>query len=82
PNTVRKIVRLAAIESGARVVEVGPGLGSLTLGITEIGADVTAVEIDDRLAAELPVTAPAMLPDVFADPAHPRLRPVRSHALE
>lgn len=82
PNTVRKIVRLAGIESGARVVEVGPGLGSLTLGITEIGADVTAVEIDHRLAAELPATARAMQPDVFADPTHPRLRVVRSDALE
>ncbi|MFT4231948.1 MAG: rRNA adenine dimethyltransferase family protein [Leucobacter sp.] len=82
PNTVRKIVRLAGVEAGDRVIEVGPGLGSLTLGITEAGADVTAVEIDHRLAAELPQTARAMQPQIFADPEHPRLRVIRSDALE
>lgn len=82
PNTVRKIVRLAGVVEGDRVIEVGPGLGSLTLGITEAGADVTAVEIDHRLAAELPATARAMQPEIFADEAAPRLRVVRSDALE
>ncbi|QBE50372.1 16S rRNA (adenine(1518)-N(6)/adenine(1519)-N(6))-dimethyltransferase RsmA [Leucobacter triazinivorans] len=82
PNTVRKIVRLAGVREGDRVIEVGPGLGSLTLGITEAGAEVTAVEIDHRLAAELPSTARAMQPDIFADPARPRLHVVRSDALE
>ena len=62
PNTVRKIVRLAGVEAGDRVVEVGPGLGSLTLGLTEVGASVTAIEIDHRLAAELPSTVAAMQP--------------------
>lgn len=82
PNTVRKIVRLAGVQAGDRVIEVGPGLGSLTLGITEVGADVTAVEIDHRLAAELPATARAMQPEIFADAQAPRLRVLRSDALE
>ncbi|RGE21098.1 16S rRNA (adenine(1518)-N(6)/adenine(1519)-N(6))-dimethyltransferase RsmA [Leucobacter sp. wl10] len=82
PNTVRKIVRLAGVAAGDRVIEVGPGLGSLTLGLTEAGADVTAVEIDHRLAAELPLTARAMQPEIFADPDAPRLRVMRSDALE
>lgn len=80
PNTVRKIVRLAGVEPGDRVIEVGPGLGSLTLGITEAGADVTAVEIDHRLAAELPETARTMQPEIFE--GSPRLRVIRSDALE
>ncbi|MFJ4225611.1 16S rRNA (adenine(1518)-N(6)/adenine(1519)-N(6))-dimethyltransferase RsmA [Microbacterium sp. NPDC089695] len=55
-NTVRKIVHAARVQPGERVVEVGPGLGSLTLAILEAGASVTAVEIDHRLAARLPQT--------------------------
>ncbi|WP_439592171.1 16S rRNA (adenine(1518)-N(6)/adenine(1519)-N(6))-dimethyltransferase RsmA [Microbacterium sp.] len=58
-NTVRKIVHVARVVSGDRVVEVGPGLGSLTLAILEAGASVTAVEIDHRLAERLPSTAAA-----------------------
>lgn len=58
-NTVRKIVHVAGVEPGDRVVEVGPGLGSLTLAILEAGASVTAVEIDHRLAERLPATAAA-----------------------
>ncbi|MGQ2914919.1 16S rRNA (adenine(1518)-N(6)/adenine(1519)-N(6))-dimethyltransferase RsmA [Microbacterium aurantiacum] len=58
-NTVRKIVQVAGVRAGERVVEVGPGLGSLTLAILETGASVTAVEIDHRLAARLPQTAVA-----------------------
>ncbi len=45
-NTVRKIVRLAGVGPGSRVVEIGAGLGSLTLALAEAGATVTAVEID------------------------------------
>ena len=82
PNTVRKIVRLAGVEPGERVIEVGPGLGSLTLGLTEAGAEVVAVEIDHRLAEELPRTAAAVQPEIFADPEAPRLRVVRSDALD
>jgi 16S rRNA (adenine1518-N6/adenine1519-N6)-dimethyltransferase len=49
PNTVRRIVRLAGVRPGDRVVEVGPGLGSLTLALAEAGAEVTAVELDRHL---------------------------------
>lgn len=55
-NTVRKIVQAAEVQPSERVVEVGPGLGSLTLAILESGASVTAVEIDHRLAERLPQT--------------------------
>jgi 16S rRNA (adenine1518-N6/adenine1519-N6)-dimethyltransferase len=55
-NTVRKIVAKAGIGPGDRVLEVGPGLGSLTLGLLEAGAIVSAVEIDRRLAELLPDT--------------------------
>src|SRR5690606_25987026 len=58
-NTVRKIVQAADVQPGERVVEIGPGLGSLTLAILEAGASVTAVEIDGRLAAHLPATTRA-----------------------
>lgn len=62
-NTVRRIVRVAGVQAGETVVEVGPGLGSLTLGILETGANVVAVEIDKRLAAQLPETVRALQPD-------------------
>ncbi|MGO2660719.1 16S rRNA (adenine(1518)-N(6)/adenine(1519)-N(6))-dimethyltransferase RsmA [Mycetocola reblochoni] len=52
-NTVRRIVEVAGVQPGDDIVEIGPGLGSLTLGILEAGAHVTAVEIDPRLAARL-----------------------------
>ncbi|MBJ7433303.1 MAG: 16S rRNA (adenine(1518)-N(6)/adenine(1519)-N(6))-dimethyltransferase RsmA [Microbacteriaceae bacterium] len=55
-NTVRKIVTAAKLDPGEAVVEVGPGLGSLTLGLLEQGHPVTAIEIDPRLAAELSAT--------------------------
>lgn len=61
-NTVRKIVQLAGVQPGDDVVEVGPGLGSLTLGLLEQGARVSAVEIDSRLASQLPQTAARMIP--------------------
>lgn len=46
PNTVRRIARLAAVGPGDHVIEIGAGLGSLTLALAETGAAVTAVEID------------------------------------
>lgn len=56
-NTCQKIVRLAAVESNDHVVEVGPGIGSLTLAILQVASRVTVVEIDKRLAARLQTTA-------------------------
>ncbi|MGW0533521.1 16S rRNA (adenine(1518)-N(6)/adenine(1519)-N(6))-dimethyltransferase RsmA [Streptomyces sp. NPDC003032] len=61
-NTVRRIVRTAGVGPDDVVVEVGPGLGSLTLALLESAAHVTAVEIDDVLAAALPATIEARLP--------------------
>lgn len=61
-GTVRKIVRSADVAAGERVVEIGPGLGSLTLGLLEAGADVVAVEIDPVLAGLLPGTVAAHVP--------------------
>jgi 16S rRNA (adenine1518-N6/adenine1519-N6)-dimethyltransferase len=49
PNTVRRIARLAAVGSGDRVLEIGPGAGSLTLALAATGASVTAVELDRHL---------------------------------
>jgi 16S rRNA (adenine1518-N6/adenine1519-N6)-dimethyltransferase len=62
-NTIRRIVRTAALEPGEQVLEVGPGLGSLTLGLLDAGHPVTAVEIDPVLAAALPDTVAARLPE-------------------
>jgi 16S rRNA (adenine1518-N6/adenine1519-N6)-dimethyltransferase len=59
-NTVRRIVRVAGVETGDTVVEIGPGLGSLTLGLLEADASVVAIEIDGRLAEQLPVTIGAV----------------------
>ncbi len=59
PNTVRAIVERAGIRPGDAVLEVGPGLGSLTLGLLEAGADVAAIELDRALAELLPLTVRA-----------------------
>jgi len=56
PNTARRIVRLADLEPGARVLEIGPGLGALTVALADAGAHVEAVEFDDRLVAVLDET--------------------------
>ena len=56
-NTCQKIVRLAAISQGDHVVEIGPGIGSLTLALLQATDKVTAIEIDQRLAEQLPITA-------------------------
>lgn len=55
-NVCQRIVRQVTITPEDRVLEIGPGLGSLTLAILESGVPVTAIEIDKRLAAELPET--------------------------
>jgi 16S rRNA (adenine1518-N6/adenine1519-N6)-dimethyltransferase len=52
-NTVRRIASLAEVGAGDHVVEIGAGLGSLTLALAETGAEVTAVEVDRRIAALL-----------------------------
>src|SRR5690606_41649079 len=62
-GTVRKIVRTARVTAGEQVVEVGPGLGSLTLGLLEAGAHVVAVEIDPVLAGRLPLTVAERAPE-------------------
>lgn len=56
-NTVEKIVRTSKVSKDSIVLEVGPGLGSLTLALLATGAKVFAVEIDQRLAELLPITA-------------------------
>ena len=55
-NTLRRIVSASGITKGDHVLEVGPGLGSLTLAILDRGANVTAIEIDSLLADRLPKT--------------------------
>ena len=62
-NTVRRIVATAALLPGEPVLEVGPGLGSLTLGLLEAGHPVVAIEVDARLAAQLPQTVAALQPN-------------------
>jgi 16S rRNA (adenine1518-N6/adenine1519-N6)-dimethyltransferase len=73
PNTVRRIVRVAGVHPGDHVVEVGAGLGSLTLALVEAGADVTTIELDRHL---IPV-----LTEVLAD-ADPPPTIVQADALE
>lgn len=62
PNTVRKIVRVAGVGPEDNVVEVGPGLGSLTLALLPVVAHLTAVEVDPRLAGELQATVARLQP--------------------
>lgn len=61
-NTVRRIVRVAGLRPEDVVVEVGPGLGSLTLGLLPAVSRVVAVEVDDKLAAALPSTVTEFAP--------------------
>ena len=77
PNTVRRIVAAAELSEDDHVVEVGPGLGSLTLGLIETAASVTALEIDPRLAGRLPTTVEAFAPE-YAD----RLTVINTDALK
>ena len=55
-NVCTKIVRTAAVGPTDIALEIGPGLGSLTLALLESAASVVAVEIDPRLAGQLPIT--------------------------
>ena len=78
PNTVRRIVQLSDITPDDQVLEIGPGLGSLTLGLLETGASVTAVEIDELLAPRLERT----VRERMGDEAASRLQVVHADALE
>lgn len=75
-NTVRRIVAGAGLSGDDVVLEVGPGLGSLTLGLLPVAGAVVAVEIDPVLAARLPVTAAERAPALAA-----RLHVVTADAL-
>jgi 16S rRNA (adenine1518-N6/adenine1519-N6)-dimethyltransferase len=76
PNTIRRIVRTAEVADDDVVLEVGPGLGSLTLGLLPVAARVVAVEIDPVLAEALPRTVGERLPELVD-----RLEVVRGDAL-
>ena len=67
PNTIHRIVAQAQLASEDIPVEIGPGLGSLTLGLFEITPKVVAVEIDDRLAQELPATIARHKPEAILE---------------
>lgn len=75
-NTVRRIVSAAGVGGDDVVLEIGPGLGSLTLGLLEAARGVVAVEIEHSLAVQLPLTVAERLPE-RAD----RLRVVEADAL-
>jgi len=77
PNTVRRLVRTSGVRPDDVVLEVGPGLGSLTLGLLPSCARVVAVEVDPVLAAALPATVQGRLP-AYAD----RLEVLAQDALE
>lgn len=62
PNTVRRIVAAAELDPSDVVIEVGPGLGSLTLGLVDTASRVIALEIDPRLAGRLPRTVEQRAP--------------------
>jgi 16S rRNA (adenine1518-N6/adenine1519-N6)-dimethyltransferase len=62
-NTVRRIVAASGVTEGDTVLEVGPGLGSLTLGLLQAVHRVIAIEIDDVLATQLPRTVATRLPE-------------------
>jgi 16S rRNA (adenine1518-N6/adenine1519-N6)-dimethyltransferase len=72
PNTVRRIARLADVGPGDRVIEIGPGLGSLTLALAETGARVRAIEVDHGI---VPV-----LRQVVTD--HPNVDVIEADAME
>jgi len=67
PNTVRRIVRDSGVGEKDVVVEVGPGLGSLTLALLAVVERVVAIEIDPVLAAELPATIASYAPEQSAN---------------
>jgi len=76
-NTVRSIVRHAGVTADDDVVEIGPGLGSLTLALLQTCRSTTVIEIDPRLAEQLPITVQKRLPA-----ASDRLHLVQSDAMK
>ena len=62
-NTIRRIVSAASVDPAETVLEVGPGLGSLTLGLLDAAREVVAVEIDPVLAERLPLTVQTWRPE-------------------
>lgn len=62
PNTIRRIVASAKLGGSETVVEIGPGLGSLTLGLLEVADSVVSVEIDTKMAAALEATIASRAP--------------------
>ncbi|MEN9715728.1 MAG: hypothetical protein RJA35_1195 [Actinomycetota bacterium] len=62
PNTIRRIVAAAKLDGTETVVEIGPGLGSLTLGLIEIAEKVISVEIDSKMAAAIEATVAQRAP--------------------
>ena len=62
PNTIRRIVTAAKLDGTENVVEIGPGLGSLTLGLLEVAKSVTSVEIDTKMAAAIEDTVAKRAP--------------------
>lgn len=77
PNTIRRIVAAAGLSPDEHVLEVGPGLGSLSLGILDAADRLTAVEIEDSFAAQLPSTVEHYRPGATS-----RLDVVHSDALK
>ena len=76
-NTVRRLVGLAGVKAGECVLEIGPGLGSLTLGLLGAGAEVIAIEVEPVLARALPDTIARFQPE-----ARSRLSVLAGDALE
>ncbi len=76
-NTVRRIVAISGVKADDVVLEIGPGLGSLTLGLLEVAREVIVVEIEDRLAGRLPQT----VAEQMGDEAAARLHVVNADAL-
>jgi 16S rRNA (adenine1518-N6/adenine1519-N6)-dimethyltransferase len=62
PNTIRRIVAAAKLKGSETVVEIGPGLGSLTLGLIEVAERVISVEIDPKMAAAIEATVAQRAP--------------------
>ncbi|MCX5045541.1 16S rRNA (adenine(1518)-N(6)/adenine(1519)-N(6))-dimethyltransferase RsmA [Aldersonia sp. NBC_00410] len=81
-NTVRRIVATAGVGSADRVLEVGPGLGSLTLALLDVAGSVVAVEIDPVLAGRLPTTVADRAPDLAGNLQVVRADALRVHAAD